>query len=63
MSRMSPPHSGLAKPGLEVPGVDSVEGRSLRMAAGVLLRLPVRRAGPPRKQRWLVEDRDHGRTR
>jgi hypothetical protein len=39
----------LGEPGLEVLGDDSVEGRPLGAATGVVLRLPVRRGGPRRR--------------
>ena len=53
----------LAKQRLKVPSDDLVEGRPLRAAAGVLLRLPVRRRGPRRTGRTcrLVADGDHRR--
>ena len=53
----------LAKQRLKVPSDDLVEGRPLRAAAGVLLRLPVRRSGPRRTGRTcrLVADGDHRR--
>jgi hypothetical protein len=53
----------LGKPGLEVPGDDSVERRSLGTATGVVLGLAVRRAWVRRTKgrcRW-VADGDHGR--
>jgi len=57
------PDGPLGKPGLEVPGDESVERRLLGPAALIPLRRPVRRESPRRRGRCMLADRDHGRAR